>query len=120
VRSTIWVKKSARLRNLIILVIFPIGLKFSATSRREILEFYFYHLRFTDDRIIKIIPITINEKKILSIVELKITPNVVKPIPNGSKTCLISLFIFIKLKLFVYKCLERYKNKIEYNWFLYE
>ncbi len=31
-------KKSARLRNLISLVIFPEGLKFSATSRMEILE----------------------------------------------------------------------------------
>jgi hypothetical protein len=35
----IWVEKSAKLRNLISLVIFPAGLKFSATSRREISEF---------------------------------------------------------------------------------
>jgi hypothetical protein len=33
------VKKSARLRNLISFVIFPEGLKFSATFRRKILEF---------------------------------------------------------------------------------
>jgi hypothetical protein len=36
--GAIWVEKSARLRNLISLVIFPEGLKFSATSRREISE----------------------------------------------------------------------------------
>jgi len=37
-RSKIWVEKSARLHNLIILVIFPEGLKFSATFRRKIFE----------------------------------------------------------------------------------
>jgi hypothetical protein len=36
--GAIWVEKSARLSNLISLVIFPEGLKFSATSRREISE----------------------------------------------------------------------------------
>src|SRR3989338_1922590 len=39
--GAIWVEKSARLRNLIILVIFPVGLKFSATFRRKISEFDF-------------------------------------------------------------------------------
>ena len=98
-RSTIWVEKSARLRNLIILVIFPVGLKFSATFRRKISEFYFYLLFFRNDRIIMIIPITINEKKILSLVNPKITPTAVKPIPKGSKTCLICLSIIIVLNL---------------------
>ena len=37
-RSKIWVEKSARLHNLIILIIFPEGLKFSATFRRKIFE----------------------------------------------------------------------------------
>ncbi len=46
-----------------------------------------------------IIPITINEKKILSLVNPKIIPTAVKPIPKGSKTCLICLSIIIVLNL---------------------
>ncbi|MFH1404655.1 MAG: hypothetical protein ABIH21_00975, partial [Patescibacteria group bacterium] len=45
--GAIWVEKSARLHNLISLVIFPEGLKFSATSRREISESEVGRYRFS-------------------------------------------------------------------------
>jgi len=45
------------------------------------------------DRIIISIPIADNKKKMLSWVNPKMTPTAVKPIPKGSKTCFILLFI---------------------------
>lgn len=49
VRNPIWVEKSARLRNLIILVIFPEGLKYSATSRVKFQSFVASTTSFHDE-----------------------------------------------------------------------